>query len=109
MIGRLLEVLALAVLMGLGTWFGGWWAVPVVAVGWQIVRPAHPCWLAGAGASVAWGVLLALHPWLPLVRLTVRLSRIAHLPPGGALLLALGYAWLIAWSAACLGRSLRRQ
>lgn len=106
---RLLEALALAVLMGLATWFGGWWAVPVVAAIWQLVRPKEPAWLASLSAGAAWSVLLALQPWLPLARLTARLSGVFHLPPGGVVLIALGYAGLLAWSAARLVRPLRAQ
>ena len=104
---RLLEALALAVGMGLATWFGGWWAVPAVAAAWQLLRPTQPAWLAGLSASAAWGGLLALQPWLPLARLAARLSGLAHLPPGGVIVVALAYAWLIAWSAARLVRPLR--
>ena len=95
--------------MGLGTWFGGWWAVPAAAAVWQLVRPGEPAWLAGLSASAAWCGLLALLPWLPLARLAARLSGVFHLPPGGLLLLALGYAGLLAWSAARLVRPLRAQ
>jgi len=104
---RLLEGVGLAVLMGLATWFGGWWAVPAVAVVWQLLRPAHPAWMAGLSGAAAWGVLLAFQPWLPLVRLAVRLSGLFHLPPGGVLMVALGYAGLLAWSAARVVRPLR--
>jgi len=106
---RLLEALALAVLMGLGTTFGGWWAVPAIAAAWQLLRPACPAWLAALGASAAWGGLLALQPWLPVVRLAARLSAVFHLPPGGVVVVALGYAGLLAWSAARLVRPLRAQ
>jgi hypothetical protein len=106
---RLLEALTLAVLMGLGTTFGGWWAVPAIAAVWQLLRPNHPAWLAALAASAAWGGLLALQPWLPLARLAARLSGVFHLPPGGVLVVALGYAWLLAWSAARLVRPLRAQ
>jgi hypothetical protein len=106
---RLLEGLLLAVLIGLGTWFGGWWAAPIVAAIWQAFRRAEPSWLAGFASAVAWGGLLLRLPWLPLGRLTARLSGVLHLPPGGALLAALGYAWLLGWSTARLVRGLRPQ
>jgi hypothetical protein len=106
---RLLEALTLAVLMGLGTRFGGWWAVPALAAGWQLLRPKHPPWLAALSASAAWGGLLTLQPWLPLARLATRLSGVFHLPPGGVLVVALGYAGLLGWSAARLVRPLRAQ
>jgi hypothetical protein len=106
---RLLEVGLVAILMVLGIWFGGWWAAPAVAAVWQLIRPAEPSWLAGLAAALAWCGLLARLPWLPLGRLVMRLSGVFHLPPGGALLLALGYAYLLAWSAARLVRPLRVQ
>jgi hypothetical protein len=104
---RLLEIAALAVLMGLATWFGGWWSLPPIAAVWQLARRAESSWPAGLAALLAWGGLLAALPWLPLARLAVRLSGVFYLPPGAALLLPLGYAWLLAWSAARLTRAVR--
>jgi hypothetical protein len=102
-----LEVAILATLIGLGTWFGGWWAIIPLAALWQLIRRNEPSSLAGIAALVAWGVLLAALPWFPLGRLAVRLSGVFHLPPGSALLLPLGYAWLLGWSAARLVRGAR--
>jgi hypothetical protein len=104
---RLLEAVILAALMGLGTWFSGWWAILPVAALWQLIRRTEPSWLAGLASLVAWGVLLAANPWFPLGRLAVRLSGMLRLPPGLALLLPLGYAWLLGWSAARLVRAAR--
>jgi hypothetical protein len=106
---RALEAGLVAILMALGIWFGGWWAAPAVAAAWQLIRPGQPSWLPGLAAGLAWCGLLARLPWLPLGRLVMRLSGVLHLPPGGALLLALGYAYLLAWSAARLVRPLRAQ
>jgi hypothetical protein len=106
---RVLEVGLVAILIALGIWFGGWWAPPALAAAWQLVRSGQPSWLAGMASCLAWCGLLARLPWLPLGRLVVRLSGVFHLPHGGALLLALGYAYLLAWSAARLVRPLRAQ
>ena len=106
---RLVEGLLVAVPIGLGTWFGGWWATPAVAAVWQLVRRAQPSWVAGFAAAAAWGGLLLRLPWWPLGRLVTRLSGVFHLPPGGAYLALLGYAWLLGWSAARLIRGLRPQ
>ena len=106
---RVLEAGLVAILIALGIWFGGWWAAPAAAAAWQLIRPGQPSWLAGLAGGLAWCGLLARLPWLPLGRLVMRLSGVFHLPPGGALLLALGYACLLAWSAARLVRPLRAQ
>ena len=79
---RLAEVTLLTVLIGVATWFGGWWAAPIVAAAWQLIRRAEPSWLAGLAATLAWGGLLLRLPWLPLGRLVLRLSGVFHLPPG---------------------------
>ena len=105
----LLDLAVLASLTAAGTWFGGWWAIPVLAALWQLLRPGAPAWRAGLAAALGWGVLVAREPWAPLARLTSRVSGVFHLPPGGALVVALGFAWLLAWSAARLVRPLRAQ
>ena len=104
-----LDVGILALLVGAGTWFGGWWAIPPLAALWQLLRRNEPAWRAGLAAALGWAVLMAREPWAPLGRLTVRVGGIFHLPPGGALVLALAFAWLLAWSAARLVRPLRAQ
>ncbi|HTS88519.1 MAG TPA: hypothetical protein VMG41_08520 [Gemmatimonadales bacterium] len=103
---RALEALLAALAMGLGTWFGGWWAVPAVAALWQLLRRTTPPLVPAFGAALAWVVLLAILPWAPLDRLALRLSALFHLPPGGALLLPLAYAWLMAWSSARITRAI---
>jgi hypothetical protein len=105
----LLDIGILAALVGAGTWFGGWWAIPPLAALWQLLRRNEPSWRAGLAAALAWGILIAREPWGALGRLTGRVSGVFHLPPGGVLLLALGFAWLLAWSAARLVRPLRAQ
>jgi hypothetical protein len=104
---RLLEIGVLAIVIAVGTWFGGWWAAPAAAALWQLIRPAQPSWFAGVAAVLAWCGLLARLPWLPLGRLVSRLSGVFHLPPGGALLFALAFTGLLAWSAARLLQPLR--
>jgi hypothetical protein len=105
---RAVEVGLVGLAMALGTWFGGWWSIPPLAAVWQLLRKSEPAWLAGLAAMCAWCGLLLMEPLPPLVRLTGRLSGVLHLPPGGALLLTLGYAGLLAWCAARLARAVRR-
>ena len=106
---RAIEVLLLALLAALATWFAGWWAVPLLTAVWQVARPTVPSWLAGAAGSVGWLGFLLMLPPAPLARLTARLSGIFHLPPGGALILCLGFVFLLGWSAARVVRPLRSQ
>ena len=107
MMRRAVEVGVVGFLLALGTWFGGWWSIPPVAAVWQLLRKSEPAWLAGLAGVLAWGGLLLLEPPLPLLRLTGRLSGVLHLPPGGALLVTLGYAGLLAWCSARLAQAVR--
>lgn len=106
---RRLGGLALAAaVVAAGTWLIGWWAVPVVAVGWQLVDRDGPPWRAAIAAPLAWGVLLALIPLAPLGRLTPRLAGIFQLPSWALILLVLGYVSLLGWSAARVGQAVAR-
>ena len=102
---RLGSLVFAAVLMAAGTWLVGWWAVIAVAVVWQLVARDGPAWRAAVAAPLAWGVLLALIPLAPLGRLTERLAGIFRLPPWMFVLLVLGYASLLGWSAARVARA----
>lgn len=104
---RTLEGGSLALVFALGTWYGGWWAIPPVAAVWQLARPREPAWLPALAACVGWGTLLLLLPIGPLDRLDGRMSRMLHLPPLGATGVTLAFAALLAWSAARAARSLR--
>ncbi len=90
-----------AVLLGaVGTWLGGWWAVPVIgaACGWRGGRPV----LVGVGTAIGWGALILLLPAAPLSRLLTRLGALAHLPGPALIALTLLFAGLLGWSAARL-------
>jgi hypothetical protein len=97
---RLGGIALAAVCMAAGTWLIGWWALPAVAVVWQLAAREGPPSRAAIAAPLGWGVLLALIPFAPLGRLTERLAGIFQLPPWGVVLLLLGYAALLGWSAA---------
>lgn len=97
---RLGSIALAAVLIAAGTWLVGWWAVPAVAVVWQLAEREAPPWGAALAALLGWGLLLALIPFAPLGRLSVRLAGVFQLPAWGLLVLVLGYAALMGWSAA---------
>lgn len=104
-----LFVLAVAA-MALGTWYIGWWTVPVVGALWAFVAATDrtlPLQAALAGVN-AWGILLALRmPGGGVERVADSVG--ALLSIGGAALIALTllYPALLAASAATLVRALR--
>ncbi len=102
-----LELLLLAVFMAAGTWLGGWWAVPLLAAGWQWLRPGS-AWSIGVAALLAWGGLLLLLPPAPFGRLLERLGGLLSLPGPVLLVLPLAYALLLGWSAARLTLAFRK-
>jgi hypothetical protein len=93
--------------MAAGTWFGGWWAVPLVGAALGVVRRRDPAvaLLAGLAAVVAWGALLAavtdraIGPVLPTVGPVLRLD------PARLVAVTLGFAAILAMSAAGLARA----
>ncbi|MBK6422462.1 MAG: hypothetical protein IPI38_17715 [Gemmatimonadetes bacterium] len=95
-----LQLLLLALLGAAGTWFGGWWALPIIGgvYGWRGGRPL----LAGLGAALAWGALFLMLPAAPVGRLLTRLGALAHLPGPALIALTLLFAGLLGWSAARL-------
>ena len=94
--------------MAAGTWFGGWWAVPMIGAGLGLVRRADPAaaLLAGLAAVVAWAALLAavtsqaLGPVLPTVGPVLRLD------PTRLVVVTLAFAAILAMSAAGLARAI---
>lgn len=92
------SALLLCVLIGLGTWFGGWWAVPLAAAwwGWRGGRPV----MAGLVAALTWGLLLALYLPAPLGRLLRRVGALGGVSQAVPVLITLGFVALLGWSAA---------
>ena len=111
------SLVLLAAAFAIATVVLGWWAVPVVAAAWGLVRRGLPRSgaLAAAGAALGWAALLA---WTalrgPLGTLAGQLAGIFGVPAAVLPVVALVFAALLAWSAAHLtgalvaGRSLRR-
>ena len=58
---QVLLVVALAVIMTLGTWWLGWWVVPVVGAAWGVARyGAYPSATAGVAAALGWMLILGV-------------------------------------------------
>lgn len=96
----MIEILLLSVVFAAGTWAGGWWTIPMIAMAWSFWRRRAP-WRAGIAAGVAWIMLLGLTiPWAPLGRLGPRLGGAIGVPGPAMLLLPPIFAFLLAWSTA---------
>jgi hypothetical protein len=58
---QLVVILALAAAMALGTWWLGWWVVPVLGAAWGVARyGAYPSTTAGVAAALGWTALLGI-------------------------------------------------
>ncbi|HEV8196865.1 MAG TPA: hypothetical protein VGP87_09520 [Gemmatimonadales bacterium] len=103
---RWLSFAALVAAFALATRYG-WWAVPVVAALWGILRPMvnAPAATASLAAASAWGLWL-LGDWQTdhdaMTLLTTRLGGVMGAPPAVLILLTLVLAAVLAWSAAAL-------
>ena len=97
-----LRFLLLIVLLCAGTMFLGWWAVPVVAAVYALLRrnvsaPRE----AMLAALIAWLLLLSrMAQFSAFNTLLDRLGKIFPVPGMGVLALALVLAMALAWSAA---------
>jgi hypothetical protein len=61
MIRHLLLVGALTAAMALGTWWLGWWVVPVLGAAWGVARyGAYPSVTAAVAAALGWTVILGV-------------------------------------------------
>ncbi len=59
MMRQLLIVLVLGVAMALGTWWVGWWVVPVLGAAWGVARyGAYPSATAGVAGALGWMLLV---------------------------------------------------
>lgn len=96
----------LAAAFAAGTWYFGWWAVPVLALVWGIrVGPTRwPAMRAAVAAAAAWcGFLLYDHVKGPVWRLARLLGAVMHLPALVLLGVTVGFVFVLAWSAATVG------
>lgn len=102
---------ALALLLAATTALAGWWTVPVVAALWGAARHRHrgTALDAGIAAALAWAALLARQALRgPVDLVATKVSAAMGLPGPALVLVALLYAFLLAWAAARLTSSTRR-
>lgn len=103
--GRFILVVAA---MCAGTWFAGWWTVPVVAAAWAVADRgdrALPL-RAGLAGITAWGLLLAGQLGVAdLGRLAEVVGRVLGVGAGPVVVLTLVFPALLAASAASVVRA----
>jgi hypothetical protein len=98
----LIKVLVLSVVMAAGTWLVGWSAVPGLAAVYALVmRSKSAPSEATIAALLAWGALLARVAVRPaFTALLDRLTVLFKMPGTIVVLLTIGFAAALAWSAA---------
>jgi hypothetical protein len=97
---------AVTLLAATATWFGGWWAVPVVALGAGLLRCA-PGVVAGASAT-GWLILLLIDVAAGSIgRVGSVLAGVMGLPAPALFAVTLAFPALLGWSAASLGNAAR--
>ena len=102
--------LALALAFFLATWLA-WWAVPVVALLWGVIRPGvrRPAASAGFAAALAWAAWLIADMVAGAGGLGVladRLGGVMNLPGYALITLTLIFPASLAWSATALAGGL---
>lgn len=105
------ELVVLSLLLAAGTWFIGWWMVPVVGGAYGVWAASRRLTLitVALAAVLAWGALLAFAASAgSMGRLLQVLGGVFRVPGGALMVLSLAYAALLAVSAAALTRGLRR-
>lgn len=97
-----IRVVALSILFAAGTWFFGWYAVPIAAAIYALVlRKSYAPGEAALAALLAWGALLARAAVAPsFSTLLARMGGIFPIPGTAVLALTLVIAVLLAWSGA---------
>ena len=108
---HVLIVIILAMMVALGTWFLGWWTVPLLAaiagaLWWDHVHVARDVAL---GAAIGWAMLLGYAAsGGRLVALARALGGVLYLPWPLLVVLALAFPALVAWSATTVSAAVAR-
>lgn len=103
------RTLGLAAAIAGATWAGGWTGVPLVAFLWGAWRRDEPlaAFAAGFAATIGWAVLLGLAALsAPVFAVADRVGGVAGASGALVILVALVFAFGLAWSAAVVGRTL---
>jgi hypothetical protein len=101
-----IDIIVLGVAFAAGTFFVGWWSIPVIALawGWLVGPTRRPATRSAAGAGLAWMGFLAYDAMRgPAGRLARTLGELLHLPAVGVIAITVFFAMLLAWSAAIVG------
>lgn len=99
---RALQVILLTVAFALGTWFLGWWSVPLIAAVAAVGRRGITPWIVTVCAVAAWAALLIVDATAgPFGRVAAQLNGIMSVP---TVPISLLFAAGLAWSAATLAR-----
>jgi hypothetical protein len=98
------SILPLTLLLALATWVFGWWAVPVVAAGWTLLRQGRaPVWGAALAGALAWALLLiGTAVQGPAAELARRAGGAMQLPPWALVAVTLAFPALLAAAAAAV-------
>jgi len=102
-------VVAVAVMAG-GTVLVGWWALPVLGVGWGVVenRSRYPGLLGALAGALAWAGLLAYAAVsVGIDQIAVITGGVLGVPAAASYALTIAFAALLAGSAATVGGALR--
>lgn len=104
---RAVIVPMLAVAFALGTWFGGWWAIPLLASAAGVWRRA---WEVAAAAVLSWGMLLLIDAGgARFGAVSASIAGAFGIPSPVIVLVTLLFVWLLAWSAAGVIGALSRE
>lgn len=102
--------LLLSLAFALGTWVGGWWAVPLLGGAWGLVqrRSLRRAPLAGLAGAGGWGLLLGWQALRgPVGELAGAVGPVLSLSGSQFFLLTVGFSAVVAWAAAATAGSVR--
>jgi hypothetical protein len=102
----MIDIIVLGVAFAAGTFFVGWWSIPVIALawGWLVGPMRRPATRAALGVALAWMGFLAYDAMRgPAGRLARTLGELFHLSGVVVAIVTVGFAVILAWSAAIVG------